>query len=140
MDEVLAAVPEDSILPKLAAQLSRHLLFPLIEFEAGKAEEKGDDETAKKILNGKIKLLESTNMADYVANLYCELNGVSEPPQEYAKKRTEVLTQMEKFEQDVAKISELLTRDDVVGGLRSDKVANLEFLKKEHDVSRMIQV
>jgi translation initiation factor 3 subunit E len=136
MDEVLAAVSDGtSILHKLAPQLSRHLLFPLIEFEAGQADEQGDQEKAKKILTGKIKMLESTNMTDYVAGLYTELHGGS-PPAGFTKKRQEVLTQLERFEQDTALITELLTREDVVGGLRSDKVANLEFLKKEHDVSR----
>ncbi|KAE9568948.1 Eukaryotic translation initiation factor 3 subunit E [Colletotrichum fructicola] len=135
MEEVYAALDGESILPKLASQLSRHLVFPLIEFEAGRAEEKGDDDKARKILAGKIKLLEDTNMADYVAQLYQDLNGGSEPPAEYTKKRNEVIAQLEKYEADTAKISELLTREDVVGALRSDKVANLEFLKKDHDVT-----
>jgi len=138
MEDIYAALDGENILPKLASQLSRHLLFPLIEFEAGKADEKGDDEKARKILAGKIKLLEDTNMADYVAELYTQLNDVAEAPAEYTKKRNEVIAQLEKFEQDTARISELLTREDVVGQLRSDKVANLEFLKKDHDVSGMI--
>lgn len=140
MEEVYAALGEESILPKLASQLSRHLVFPLIEFEAGRAEEKGDDAGARKILAGKIKLLEDTNMADYVAQLYQDLNGGAEAPAEYAKKRNEVIAQLEKYEQDTAKISELLTREDVVGALRSDKVANLEFLKKDHDVSGLVSL
>jgi translation initiation factor 3 subunit E len=136
MEDIAAALADGlSILPKLAPQLSRHLLFPLIEFEAGQAEERGEDDKARMILGGKIKMLESTNMADYVANLFTELHG-GEPPAEFTKKRQEVLTQLEKFEQDTEKLSDLLTREDVVGGLRSDKVANLEFLKKEHEVSQ----
>lgn len=135
MEEVVAAVADGpSILPKLAPQLSRHLLFPLIEFEEGQADEQGDAERARRILAGKIKMLEDTNMTDYVAGLHAELHGDKETPPEYARKRQEVLTQLEKFEQATALISELLERDDVVGGLRSDKVANLEFLKKEHGV------
>lgn len=137
MEEVLAAVSADgsSIMPNLAPHLSRHLLFPLIQFEGDKAEEKDDAEQAKKILSGKIKLLEDTNMTDYVASLYCELHGVEEPPAEYTKKRQEVLAQLEKYEQATAKIADLLTQDEVVNGLRSDKVANLEFLKNQHGVS-----
>ncbi|KAL2753223.1 hypothetical protein ACRALDRAFT_2029106 [Sodiomyces alcalophilus JCM 7366] len=135
MEDIYAALDGENILPKLASQLSRHLLFPLIEFEAGKADEKGDDAKARQILAGKIKLLEDTNMADYVAELYKEANNVNEAPAEYTKKRNEVIAQLEKYEQDTARISELLTREDVVGQLRSDKVANLEFLKKEHEVT-----
>ncbi|VUC35506.1 unnamed protein product [Clonostachys rosea] len=137
MEDVLKAVSADgsSIMPQLAPNLSRHLLFPLIQFEGDQAEEKGEEEKAKKILSGKIKLLEDTNMTDYVATLYCELHGTEEPPQEYTKKRQEVLADLEKHEQATEKIADLLTQDEVVNGLRSDKVANLEFLKKEHGVT-----
>lgn len=74
-------------------------------------------------------------MTDYVATLYCEMEGIQEPPKEYATKRQEVLDRLEKYQDESEKITDLLGREDVVTGLRSDKVANLEFLKKEHDVS-----
>ncbi|KAF7546395.1 hypothetical protein G7Z17_g8476 [Cylindrodendrum hubeiense] len=137
MEEVLTGVSADgsSIMPKMAPHLSRHLLFPLIQFEEQKAEESGDDAMARQILSGKIKLLEDTNMTDYVATLYCEFHGVADPPAEYIKKRQEVLSQLEKYEQATAKIADLLTQDEVVNGLRSDKVANLEFLKNSHGVT-----
>jgi translation initiation factor 3 subunit E len=137
MEDILKTVSADgaSIMPQLAPHLSRHLLFPLIQFEGDQAEDRGEDEKAKKILSGKIKLLEDTNMADYVATLYCDLHGTAEPPAEYTKKRQEVLAQLEKHEQATEKIAELLTQDEVVNGLRSDKVANLEFLKRDHGVS-----
>jgi len=79
--------------------------------------------------------LKKTNMTDYVATLYCELEGVDDAPKEYAEKRQEVLSRLERFEEETEKITDLLGREDVVTSLRSDKVANLEFLKKEHDVS-----
>ncbi|KAG6052178.1 eukaryotic translation initiation factor 3 subunit E [Claviceps sp. Clav50 group G5] len=137
MEDLLTAVSADgsSIMAQVAPHLSRHLLFPLIQFEGEKAEEKEDTELAKKVLSGKIKLLEDTNMTDYVAALYCELHGVADPPAEYTKKRQEVLAQLEKYEQATAKIADLLTQDEVVNGLRSDKVANLEFLKNQHGVT-----
>jgi translation initiation factor 3 subunit E len=127
MEDLLTTVSTDgsNIMPKLAPHLSRHLLFPLIQFENEQAEEQGDDEKARKIASGKIKLLEDTNMTDYVASLYCEL---------YNKKRQEVLAELEKHEAATAKIADLLTQDEVLNGLRSDKLANLEFLKKEHGV------
>ncbi|KEY65403.1 hypothetical protein S7711_04300 [Stachybotrys chartarum IBT 7711] len=137
MEDVLKAVSGDgsSILPKIAPHLSRHLLFPLIQFEGDNAEEKGEEEKAKQILSGKIKLLEDTNMTDYVATLYCEFHGVDEPPAEYTKKRQDVLAELDKYEQATEKIANLLTQDEVVNGLRSDKVANLEFLKNQHGVT-----
>ncbi|KAG5774587.1 hypothetical protein H9Q72_000075 [Fusarium xylarioides] len=137
MEDVLNAVSADgsSIMPRLAPHLSRHLLFPLIQFETERAEEQGQDAKAKEILSGKIRLLEDTNMTDYVATLYCELHGVSEAPEQYNKKRQDVLSQLENYEQATAKIADLLTQDEVVNGLRSDKVANLEFLKNQHGVT-----
>lgn len=137
MDDIINIVAADgsqSIMPKVAPHLSRHLLFPLIQFEGDQAEEQGDADKAKKILDAKIRLLEDTNMTDYVASLYCDLHGVQDPPAEYVKKRQDVLAELESHEQATAKIADLLTQDDVVNGLRSDKVANLEFLKKEHGV------
>lgn len=137
MEDLLTAVSADgsSIMPQIAPHLSRHLLFPLIQFEGDKAEEKGEDEKAKKILSGKIKLLADTNMTDYVASLYCDFHNVAEPPAEYTKKRQDVLAQLENYEQATEKIANLLTQDEVVNGLRSDKVANLEFLKNQHGVT-----
>ena len=139
MEDLLKTVSADgsSIMPLLAPHLSRHLLFPLIQFEGDQAEEKGEEEKAKAITTGKIKLLEDTNMTDYVASMYCELHGVKDAPAEYNKKRQEVLAELEKHEQATEKIADLLTQDEVVNGLRSDKVANLEFLKNQHGVSQL---
>lgn len=136
MEDLLKTVSADgsSIMPQVAPHLSRHLLFPLIQFEGDQADEQGDQEKAKNIMSSKIKLLEDTLMTDYVATLYTELHGVADPPQEYVKKRQEVLAQLEKHEQATEKIADLLTQDEVVNGLRSDKVANLDFLKNQHGV------
>jgi translation initiation factor 3 subunit E len=127
------------LLPKLAPHLDRHMIFPLLEFTASQSidEETGDVTDEKKmreITEAKFALLKKTDMTDYVANLYCELQGLKEPPIEYAERKQKVFSQLEKFEQETGKITELLEREDVVNNLRSDKVANLEFLKKDHDV------
>ena len=134
MEEIQTVLPEHSPLPRLAPHLSRHLLFPLVEFEEGQAREREDAEALTKILKAKMHLLESTNMQDYLANLYCEVHGVNDPPAEYAQKRQVVMSQLEKLEAEAGKISELLMKEEVVTSLRSDKVANLEYLKKEHGV------
>ncbi|KAL2016609.1 hypothetical protein VTK56DRAFT_3266 [Thermocarpiscus australiensis] len=125
---------------KLAPHLDRHMIFPLLEFSAGQLvdEETGevrDEAKAREITQAKYALLKKTNMTDYVANLYCELEGLKEPPAEFAERRQKVFSQLEQYEQKTSKITELLERDDVVNNLRSDKVANLEFLKREHDVT-----
>jgi len=120
---------ENDLLPKLIQHLDRHLIFPLLQFVADQ-----DEEPAPETTKAKYELLKKTNMTDYVATLYCELEGVDEPPKEFATKRQEVLDKLETYAQESEKITDLLGREDVVTSLRSDKVANLEFLKKEHDV------
>ena len=120
---------ENDLHPKLIQHLDRHLIFPLLQFVA-EQEEEPTHETTK----AKYELLKKTNMTDYVATLYCELEGVNEPPKVFATKRQEVLDKLETYAQESEKITDLLGREDVVTSLRSDKVANLEFLKKEHDV------
>jgi len=136
-----APSPADfDLLPKLAPHLDRHMIFPLLEFGAGQLidEETGDiidKKKARENTEAKFALLKKTDMTDYVANLYCELKGLKEPPIEYAERKQKVFSQLEKFEQETGKITELLGREDVVSNFRSDKVANLEFLKKDHEVS-----
>lgn len=122
---------ENDLLPRLVTHLDRHLIFPLLQFVADQQEE----ENSQEITKAKYELLKKTNMTDYVASLYCEMNGVEEPPKEFATKRQEVLDRLELFGQESEKITDLLSREDVVTSLRSDKVANLEFLKKEHGVT-----
>lgn len=125
--------PEDvatdyDLLPKLVTHLDRHLIFPLLQF-AEDAE--GSPSTAR----AQFELLKKTNMTDFVARLYCVMEDIDDPPKEYATKRQEVLDRLEKYENESQQITDLLGREDVVTGLRSDKLANLEFLKKEHGVS-----
>lgn len=120
---------EYDLFPKLVTHLDRHLIFPLLQFVADQ-----DEEPSTAITKAKFELLKKTNMTDYVASLYCELENVDEAPKEFGVKRQEVLDRLEKFGQESEKITDLLGREDVVTSLRSDKVANLEYLKKEHDV------
>jgi translation initiation factor 3 subunit E len=136
------SVADYDLLPKLVQYFDRHMIFPLLEFSAHQVapdEETGEqsaEDTAKwrQFTRTKYELLKKTNMTDYVANLYCELEGLDEAPAEFAEQRQKVINQLEKFENETGKIKDLITRDDVVNNLRSDKEANMEFLKKEHEV------
>lgn len=131
-------VAEYDLLPTLVTKLDRHLIFPLLEFRRGQLENEDgvskDEAKSRELLKATYELLNKTNMTDYVANLYCDLEGLQDPPKEYADKRQKVIDTLEKYEETTGKIQELLGREDVVTNLRSDKVANLEFLKKDHDV------
>ena len=121
---------EYDLLPKLIPHLDRHLIFPLLEFLSGQEGEEGSE-----IIRTKYELLKQTNMTDYVASLWQELNDSDEVPEEFVRKREEVLQKLELFNSETSKIDELLSDDSVVSNLRSDKVANLKFLEANHDVS-----
>ncbi|KAI9723732.1 MAG: eukaryotic translation initiation factor 3 subunit E [Candelaria pacifica] len=122
---------EYDLLPKLIPYFDRHLIFPLLEFVTSQEGEEPSLETIKT----KYELLKPTNMADYVANLWQEINDSDEVPEEFVKKREEVLQRLQLFTEESSKITDLLGDSEVVGNLRSDKVANLQFLKDQHGVT-----
>ena len=118
------------LLPKLIPYLDRHLIFPLLEFLSGQ-----DEDEAELILKTKYELLKSSNMTDYVANLWQDMNGGQDPPEEFHKRRDEVLQRLQLYQQETEQIDELLNDESVVSNLRSDKVANLKFLEQNHGVT-----
>ncbi|GAD99024.1 eukaryotic translation initiation factor 3 subunit EifCe, putative [Paecilomyces variotii No. 5] len=120
---------EYDLLPKLIPYLDRHLVFPLLEFISGQEDENNE------ITRAKYELLKHTNMTDYVANLWQEINNSDNIPDEFVKKREEVLAKLQQYQEDSTKITELLQDDAVVGNLRSDKVANLKYLEEQHGVT-----
>ena len=135
----LPASGEYDLLPKLVGVLDRHLIFPLLQFSADQLEDDDgnskDAARSREITRAKYELLKKTNMTDYVADLYCDIEGLENPPDEFAAKRQQVITRLEQAQQETAKLTELLGDDEVINNIRSDKVANLEYLKKEHGVS-----
>lgn len=128
-----AEIPEEyDLLPKLIPHLDRHLIFPLLEFVDKGIPEDGD---TTEIIKTKYELLKETNMTDYVAQLWQDLNDSDEPPADAAKKREEVLQRLSLFGEETRQIDELLSDDSVISNLRSDKVANLKFLETNHGVT-----
>lgn len=124
---------EYDLMPKLVAHLDRHLIFPLLEFADNQIAE-DDDVKAREITQAKYELLKTTNMTDFIGNLKAQLEGLDEVPAEFDDKRQKVLSRLEQFEDETKTLTDLLGEEEVVNNLRSDKVANLEFLKKEHQV------
>lgn len=121
---------EYSILPNLIPHLDRHLVFPLLQFL-----EQLDDDSAEDITRLKFELLKQTNMTDFVGDLFAQINGLSERPQEYVQKREDVLNKREQYQEECSKIQDLLADQEVVNNFRSDKVANLNYLKENHGVT-----
>jgi translation initiation factor 3 subunit E len=121
---------EYDLLPKLIPFLDRHLIFQLLEFLSGQ-----EDEDGSALLKAKYELLKQTNMIDYVANLWQEINGEQNVPEEFHRRREEVLQRLQLYQEETAQIDELLNDESVVSNLRSDKVANLKFLEQNHGVT-----
>lgn len=120
---------EYDLLPKLIPHFDRHLIFPLLEFLSGQ------EEDPTEMTKTKYELLKQTNMTDYVSSLWQEINNSDSPPEEFSKKREEVLQRLQLFAEETNQIDELLNDDNVVSNLRSDKVANLKFLGEQHGVT-----
>lgn len=123
---------EHDLLPKLIPYLDRHLVFPLLEFASGQDE---SDEATNDLTRSKYELLKQTNMTDYVASLWQEINDSDTVPEEFVKKREQVVQRLQQYIEESSKITELLQDDDVVGNLRSDKAANLKYLEEQHGVT-----
>lgn len=117
-------------LPKLIPHLDRHLVFPILEFV-----EQQEDTDPKEALQMKFELLKETNMADYVGELEMQIKGLDERPAEWQRKRDEVMERRALLEEQTARLSGLLDDPDIVTNLRSDKVANLAYLKETHEVT-----
>ena len=119
------AADEHNLLTKIIPHLDRHLVFPLLN----------DMDPSRDIDKLKFELLKHTNMTDFVGDLEMELKGLSERPAEYDKRREEVLKTRQKYTEDTEKLTTLLESEEVVNNLRSDKVANLAYLKDNHGVT-----
>lgn len=121
----LDAADQYDYLPKMIPYLDRHLVYPLIN----------DMDPSPQITRMKFELLKETNMTDYVAELDAELRGKTDRPKEYEEKREKVLQKRAELEEETSKLRTLLEDQDVVSNLRSDKVANLNYLKENHGVT-----
>lgn len=121
---------EFDLLPKLIPNLDRHLVFPILEF----VENNGNDHS-KEMKKLKFELLKETNMTDFLGELQMEIDGLNEKPAENVKKREEVLQRQQQLSEETTKLMDLMSNSDVTSNLRSDKVANLNYLKEHYEVS-----
>lgn len=128
-DEVAIARKYD-LTEKIMPFLDRHLIFPLIESLSAK--ELYDE---NELLQLKYELLKDANMTDYTAELWMQLNGAEEPPEDLMKQKEHVLEQLEKFEQKVSTVLEVLEKPEVIADLKQDKVANLQLLEAKYNVT-----
>ena len=140
---------EHDLLPRLIPHLDRHLVFLLLQFiDDEEDEEEGSSSNASsELIRAKFELFRHTNMTDFIGVLHSKLDELSSPDSqekastdvdrsaEYKKRREEVLKRLDQFRQDTSVITGLLQDADVVANLRSDKVANLNYLRDQHGVT-----
>jgi translation initiation factor 3 subunit E len=120
------------LLPKLIQNLDRHLIYPLVNFSYGPDEDGEQSKESKQLL---LQLLKPTNMIDYVGQLEQDVKGLDEVPEEYSVKRDAALKTRDRLQEETARICELLTDETVINALRSDKVANMSYLKENFQVT-----
>lgn len=89
---------------------------------------------AKDLMQAKYDLLKPTNMTDYTANLWNDINETDDIPEEFTTKREQVLATLHKLEEESQKILSVLEDQEVVSALRQDKTQNLQYLKEHHAV------
>ena len=65
---------------RVASQLDRHLVLPLLEFLQGRRRLYGDDDE-EEILRAKMELLRETNMVDYAMDVHKSLYRTDQVPQ-----------------------------------------------------------
>ena len=87
-----ATMAEHDLTAKLAKSMDRHLVFPLLEWLSAKELYPEDQ-----IQQGKLDLLNKTNMLDYAMEIYTQLNN-RDPPQELKERRTEVVQNLRKLQ------------------------------------------
>ena len=88
---------EFAFLDKVIRRMDRHLIFPLLEHQTNR--EDISDARYNDLTLAKYKLLKPTNMTDYVANLWKELNNSEEVPAEFSQKREAVLEKLKTYQE-----------------------------------------
>lgn len=114
---------------RIAPQLDRHLVFPLLEFLQERGLYPEED-----ILKAKIELLNHTNMVDYAMDIHKSLYRTEDVPQEMVGRRAEVVGGLKSSEEAAAPIVTFLQNPNAVQELRADKQHNLQMLNDRYQI------
>ena len=112
---------EHDLTALMAAQLDRHLVFPLLEFL-----QERQLYSEPEFLEAKIRLLSSTNMVDYAMDIHKSLHGTDDVPEDMVKRCAEVVSRLRSLEEAAAL--------QLVQELRSDKQYNIHMLQERYQV------
>ncbi|CAA2952421.1 eukaryotic translation initiation factor 3 subunit E [Olea europaea subsp. europaea] len=115
--------------PRIAPQLDRHLVFPLLEFLQERGLYAEED-----ILKAKIELLNNTNMVDYAMDIHKSLYHSDDVPNEMVERRVEVVARLKSLEESAAPIITFLQNPNAVQELRADKQHNLQMLNDRYQI------
>jgi translation initiation factor 3 subunit E len=113
----------------LAAQLDRHLAFPLLEFL-----QERQLYSEPEILEAKIRLLSGTNMVDYAMDIYKSLHDTDDVPEDMVRHRAEVVSRLRSLEEAAAPLVTFLQNPQLVQELRPDKQYNINMLQDRYQV------
>ncbi|KAI8057774.1 eIF3 subunit 6 N terminal domain-containing protein [Syncephalis plumigaleata] len=110
---------------KMIPFLDRHLAVPLLQFLELK-----NTYPAKDLLQAKYDLLLKTNMVDFTANVYKELHDTEEESAELMAHREQVINQLNKLDESVQEVLEILQDPEVLATVKQDKMHSHEILSE----------
>ena len=120
---------EHDLTALMAAQLDRHLVFPLLEFL-----QERQLYSEPEFLEAKIRLLSGTNMVDYAMDIHKSLHGTDNVPEDMVKRRAEVVSRLRSLEEAAAPLVAFLQNPQLVQELRPDKQYNIHMLQERYQV------
>ncbi|PSS33556.1 Eukaryotic translation initiation factor 3 subunit E like [Actinidia chinensis var. chinensis] len=115
--------------PRIAPNLDRHLVFPLLEFLQERQLYADED-----ILKAKIELLNNTNMVDYAMDIHKSLYHTDDVPQDMVERRVEVVGRLKALEEAATPLVSFLQNPNAVQELRADKQYNLQMLNERYQI------
>ncbi|KAL8231743.1 hypothetical protein R6Q57_001521 [Mikania cordata] len=123
------AMARFDLTPRIAPNLDRHLVFPLLEFTQERELYPNDQ-----ILKAKIELLNNTNMVDYAMDIHKSLYHTEDVPQDMVDRRVEVVARLKSLEEAAAPLVTFLQNPNAVQELRADKQYNLQMLNERYRI------
>jgi len=117
---------------KVGAYLDRHLVFPLLEFLSTKNIYNEDE-----LLQGKLELLQETNMVDFLKDEYQRLHNTNDVPEELLAKRNDVVRQLREYEASTEGIMAAFQDQEFqdIAGKTRDGASLVKYLSDNFDIT-----
>jgi len=121
---------EFDLTSKIAANLDKHLVFPLLEFLSEKnIYDQGDLNLAK------LKLLNNTNMVDFASDVHVLVYPDEEKPKKFEEKRANVVNLLKSHSAVIQPILDIMKLEEVKKQVESTREGKqlFEFLERHHN-------